>query len=142
MAILGALCDSLEDSGCVEFLVSGFGQARWPTDVRTDLLTVLEQLPDVSDAIRSGSGEFSLDLYEQGIQRRLDFIIAGKTFTATCVSMTEWRPEPAVVQGDLNELVKALNQLVADFIHVANVRCPLLAKNHLVTAWAESAMTS
>ena len=64
-SILNDVCDWLQPHA--RFIVSGFGQARWPVDVRTDLCVLLEQLPSALLALASDA-PFEIDFYEQGIQ--------------------------------------------------------------------------
>lgn len=45
LAIFIDICEVFEISESIVFLVSGFGQEQWPVDCRTDLLTVIEQIP-------------------------------------------------------------------------------------------------
>lgn len=51
--------------------VSGFGQKKWPVDCRTDLATIIEQIPEILEKIRAERFFFKLDFYEQGIERQL-----------------------------------------------------------------------
>jgi len=50
-SILNDVCDWLQPHA--RFTVSGFGQAQWPVDVRTDLCVLLEQLPRALLALAS-----------------------------------------------------------------------------------------
>jgi hypothetical protein len=67
-SVLTDICEALAEEGSVRFVVDGFGQDPWPVDVRTDLPVVIEQVPAVLKALRSGFST-SLGFYEQGIQR-------------------------------------------------------------------------
>lgn len=73
-SILSDLCRALEQEG--ELSVSGFGQDRWPVDVGTDLLILLEQLPALLRCLSCGKPA-ALEFYEQGIERNLLFTPAG-----------------------------------------------------------------
>lgn len=139
LGLLAALCDMLAESQCVEFHVSGFGQDPWPTDVRTDLLTILEQLPDVSLAIRANDPEFDLDFYEQGIGRLLSFARSGNTVSVTCVSTTDWAPNPSTLTLTVAEVSLTLERLRLDFIQLAKRICPALADTDLVRQWSVTA---
>src|SRR5512138_2113068 len=68
-SLLHDLCSALEEQGSIRFVVEFAGE-RWPTDVRTDLTTVLEQMPDVARGI---SEAFEIDFFEQGLERTLHF---------------------------------------------------------------------
>lgn len=54
-SILCDVCDALAGSSSADFIVSGFGQERWPVDVRTDLAVFLEQLPNALASVESGA---------------------------------------------------------------------------------------
>ncbi|WP_398497949.1 hypothetical protein [Variovorax sp.] len=92
-SILADACEALE--GHAEFLIAGFGQDRWPVDLRTDLAVFLEQMPDALRAVRSGE-EAEIDLYEQGIERTLELQPRGAGYAVRCVSRTDWQPVPEV----------------------------------------------
>lgn len=47
VAILIRICEVFESSGVITFFVSGFGQEKWPVDCRTDLATIIEQVPSI-----------------------------------------------------------------------------------------------
>src|SRR5688500_7612035 len=78
-SILCDVCDALQDAGEGELVVSGFGQDRWPLDIRTDLSVLLEQLPEAIRCVCSGV-EAELDFYEQGVERKLVFTPAGDSY--------------------------------------------------------------
>jgi hypothetical protein len=52
--ILSDVCEALADTASADFVASGFGQARWPVDVRTDLPVFLEQLPEAIASAEAG----------------------------------------------------------------------------------------
>ena len=60
-------CSELERAGYI-FRVEGFGRGVWPVDVRYDMATVIEQLPDLIKALELGQST-GLDFYAQGIAR-------------------------------------------------------------------------
>lgn len=134
-AVLDALCQHLEESGCVEFSVGGFGQDRWPVDVRTDLLTLVEQLPALVEAIREDALEFELDFFEQGMQRRLVFRRTDRTLVVTCVSLTGWQPIPINIHLTFDEWRHLLATLRRAFMHAATACCPQLVAMPSFDAW-------
>lgn len=69
------------------FVVSGFGQEKWPVSVDTDLPIFLEQLPDLLKSIESRKN-FRLDFYEQGVERYLSFILSDAEYSISCISFT------------------------------------------------------
>ncbi len=135
LSVLEVICDELEECGCVRFLVGGFGQEAWPVDVRTDLLTVVEQLPQVVDALTKEAAQFELDFYEQGLQRRLNFERTGADTTITCTSATEWDPSPDQEHMSIDSLVDIMRSLRSAFVDLAGRRCPEVAQNDLFSQW-------
>jgi hypothetical protein len=109
-SIISDICEALADTCSVDFIVSAFGQERWPVDVRTDLPVFFEQLPDALAAVEAGSS-FSLDFYEQGVERFVHFELKGEQYSARCESHTGWRPEPAVETIDRMELKRMFSDV-------------------------------
>ena len=68
-SVLRDVCAALAVDDRIRFVVQFAGET-WPVDVRTDLVTVLEQLPDTRLA---PSQPFDIDFYEQGLERTLHF---------------------------------------------------------------------
>jgi hypothetical protein len=86
-SIFSDICQFIDRNG--EFIVSGFGQERWPVDVVTDLPVLLEQMPSIVSAMRDGKAT-ELDFYEQGIERSISFSPSSSGYLATCTSQTDW----------------------------------------------------
>lgn len=131
-AILADICDFAHDYG--EFVVSGFGQERWPTDVRTDLLVFLEQLPHAVASVRSGL-PFDIDFYEQGLERRLSFSPTEHDYVASCSSYGDWRPYPAVERVDRDHLVAMLLFVRDEFMRFVGSSFPSLVLHPWLHAW-------
>jgi len=134
-SVLSDICQALDASKAVRFVVGGFGQERWPVDVRTDLAVVVEQVPGVIDAVTVGTAA-TLDFVEQGIQRTLRIDPAGAaTVRVECESMTPWRPLPPVLIVARVDLVATLTTLLQQFMKSARQRCPALAAHPWVSQW-------
>lgn len=124
LSILAAICDRLATIGDSHFQIEGFGQVNWPVDVRTDLLTFLEQLPalvrwlnaEVSDA-------FELDFYEQGVERTLFFDKADVPIRITCNSRTNWQPVPSHELINLIQLRTQLRSFIKTFTSLVKAYC-------------------
>lgn len=104
-SILIDICQALGSES--EFVVSGFGQERWPVDVKTDLSVFLEQLPSALRAVSEGVMA-DIDFYEQGIERSITLEPRGHSYLAICRSRTNWKPDPAVEQLPGEELEEML----------------------------------
>jgi hypothetical protein len=134
-SILSDVCRSVERDG--QFVMSGFGQEQWPVDVGTDLMVFLEQLPEIICAISAGMPA-ELNFYEQGVERTLTFIPDGERYFVSCVSQTEWIPNPAVEQINRETLQKMLLAVEKEFIHLVNKIAPELSKHPWMKSWLES----
>ena len=136
-SILSDVCDWAEPYGI--FVVGGFGQDPWPLDVRTDLLVVLEQLPEALLALSSGAA-FEIDFYEQGVERRISFSPNEGGYAAACLSYGNWRPDPSVEKIDRAALDRMLTAVRDEFLRF--IRCsypglelhPWLVSLHVASA--------
>ncbi|MGW7333575.1 hypothetical protein ACWGIU_34235 [Streptomyces sp. NPDC054840] len=125
-------CQLLSETDA-RFLVSGFGQEEWPVSVSYDLSSVIEQLPQAIDSLQSGRS-VEIDLYGQGIERRLTFTPTGDTTEIRCVSGTAWRPDPEVEVLSRAAALELLTGLAADFGSALRRAAPELA---MVTPFAK-----
>lgn len=133
-SLLSDACEALEETGQVRFDVAGFGQERWPLDVRTDLAVAVEQVPAVIEALVSGE-PVTLDFYEQGVQRELDMTPQSSEVTIYCGSMTDWRPDPDTIHMPIHELQAQLEQFLDGFVDVVRQRCPDLVEHPWFRDW-------
>lgn len=134
-SILIDICDILADTSASEFVVSGFGQASWPVDVRTDLPVLLGQIPNAISSIDLGA-PFSLDFYEQGLERTIHFTPQGETYSARCESYTDWRPDPAIEAIDASHLRKMLSDVRGGLMSFLSIKAPRAAAHPWMRAWS------
>lgn len=134
-SILSNICEALADTGSAVFVASGFGQERWPVDVRTDLLVFLEQLPDAIASIEAGTS-FSLDFYEQGVERAIQFRPQDQYYLAQCESHTDWKPNPALETVIRLELKKMLSDCRDCVMQLLEKESPDAAAHPWLQAWA------
>ncbi|MCG8425713.1 MAG: hypothetical protein MJE77_48150 [Proteobacteria bacterium] len=127
-AIIADMCIALGDTGSFEFRIAGFGESPWPLDVTTDLAIVLEQLP-AAMASCSRNEPFQLDLYEQGVERRLDFIPSGKIYRVSCNSFSDWIPEPNAEEISIEDLRMMLSGIAKKFCELATGLLPETSKH-------------
>ncbi len=106
-------CRILADAGCA-FQVGGFGRPDWGCDVSYDMSSLVEQLPDLFDGLRS-SGAGELDFYPQGVERTVAFKRVGDRYELRCTSRTSWTPSPDVEFVDAVLLDSMLTKLAYDF---------------------------
>jgi len=133
-SILGDLCEAVKNEAL--FVVSAFGQDRWPVDVRTDLVIFLEQLPRALHEIQLGLPAV-LDFYEQGIERTLSFSPVGDQYSVTCLSLTDWRPVPAIEVIGREPLETMLKRVMEKFLGLIGKIAPSLVEHPRVQAWIE-----
>jgi hypothetical protein len=121
-------------AGWSDFVVSGFGQDRWPVEVTTDLPVFLEQLPSVLRAVRDGV-DTRIDFYEQGVERSIELTSNGDIYVVKCVSNTSWEPNPVIDSVNrrmLEDMLLALRDVfMASFAEVA----PGLVNHSWVKEW-------
>ena len=137
VAILMSICEVFESSQIVTFIVSGFGQTKWPVDCRTDLATIIEQVPEILEKIREGEYAFQLDFYEQGIERQLVFEEDNNLVKVTCISRTHWTPSPSSIFMEKVEVSTMFESLYSNFLEYSTVLCIELANNTLLKEWGK-----
>lgn len=137
-SIIMDICEALADTSSAEFIVSGFGQERWPVDVRVDLSVFLEQLPNAVAAVGSGAS-FSLDFYEQGIERVVHFEPDGDRYAGRCESQTEWKPAPAIEMIDRLVLMRMLSDVREELMRFLSRNAPNTAGHPWMRDWAGAA---
>jgi hypothetical protein len=135
VAVLISICEVFEQSEMVSFVVSGFGQEKWPINCRTDLATVMEQIPDIIEKISEETFSFQLDFYEQGVERQLVFEQEGELVRVTCISRTNWLPTPSVIFMERVEVSTMFENLYNNFFEFSSVLCVDLVKNPLLKDW-------
>jgi hypothetical protein len=104
-SIVMDICEALADTNAFDFTVSGFGQSRWPVDVRTDLATVIEQ----------------------GVERSLEFVPSGLSYDVHCRSRTSWQPHPDVERIDAAVVLAMLVKLQRTFAAIVERLLPKIA---------------
>ncbi|MCY9583025.1 hypothetical protein [Paenibacillus alvei] len=135
VAILMSICEVFESSQIVTFIVSGFGQTKWPVDCRTDLATIIEQVPEILEKIRRGGYAFQLDFYEQGIERQLVFEEDNSMVKVTCISRTHWAPSPSSIFMEKAEVSTMFESLYGNFLEFSKFLCTELANHTLLKEW-------
>ncbi|MFF3774502.1 hypothetical protein [Streptomyces sp. NPDC002232] len=126
-------CQLLSETDA-QFIMSGFGQDEWPVDVSYDLSTVIEQLPSAMESLRQGRST-EIDLYGQGIERRLIFTTSNNVTEIRCVSRTSWRPHPEVETVPHDEALKLLAGLAGEFGAALRRAAPEFARRTPFATW-------
>lgn len=124
-SIVMELCTVLASSDCF-FRIGGFGQSDWPVDIRYDLSTLIEQLPETLGAVRSRLPA-TIDLYGQGIERTLRFDFGGNFVNVSCDSRTRWKPEVNIQGMTYSGLLSMLESVAKEFAESLRLVWPRLA---------------
>lgn len=132
-SLITDICDVLSDTQMIRFAVSGFGES-WPVDVRTDLSTIISQIPDALSALYQ-SGNTSIQFYEQGIERELFFRCNDNRVEVTCQHFNEDRPIPITETVGLSELKNMLSEVLVSFIRLSKIICPAIADHRIFQDW-------
>ena len=119
-----------------EFVVSGFGQDRWPVDVQTDLPVFLEQLPEILRAVHEITVA-EIDFYEQGIERSIVLSPDNGSYVAVCRSRTNWQPSPSIERIEYADIEKMLLATREVFMRAFKEAAPGLAMHPWVRRWLE-----
>ncbi|NEW04689.1 hypothetical protein GK047_01475 [Paenibacillus sp. SYP-B3998] len=134
-AIIYDICKIFEESKKIQFIVSGFGQKRWSVDCGIDLVTIIEQLPDILKKLNSDDYNFVLDFYEQGIERVIQFEEYADFIKLKCLSRTSWIPNPVEIIMDKGQVLYMFKSLYDMFVKLAEYYCYDLANHPLYKEW-------
>lgn len=132
-SILARVCEACAQTA--RFSVSFAGE-DWPVDVETDLLVFLEQLPSVLGAARSRR-DFSVDFYEQGLERRLKFEFVTSNYQVCCVPLGNGIAPSAtvIITAEYTELL--LDQVLQRFIMLLSDFSPNVVYHPSIQFWLE-----
>lgn len=129
------ICNYLDDEGLVSFIVEGFKGIKWPVDVRTDLSSIIPQVPPVIKNLAEKKDCY-IQFFEQGIERELRFWSNdGDIVIIECFSLLG---EPATVETETiqrGELLKMLKSLMDNFIQASKSLCPKITSHYLFIEW-------
>jgi hypothetical protein len=135
-SLLGDICEALQESKRIAFIVEGFGQSPWPVDITTDLAIFLEQLPGLVGWMTDiSSTTFVLDFYEQGIDRRLNFDNGKGLVQITCESWGTFEPYPNIEIISREALSTMIKELVQGFLQLANLVAPEIVAHEWFQKW-------
>lgn len=112
--------------------ISGFGQSEWPADCRTDLATVMEQVPEILKKIKLNQYEFILDFYEQGMERQVTFSPDNDVIKLICSSHTRWIPEPVSIFMEKEQISRMYEDLYNRFLEFGEILCSDLIQDPLL----------
>ncbi|WP_371368295.1 hypothetical protein SRRS_19270 [Sporomusa rhizae] len=96
-SVISDICKIFADTEKIIFFVSGFGDENWSVDCRVDLPVIIEQLPEIISKFNNKDSSFNLDFYEQGIERKINFIVDKEIVSLECISRNDWVPEPSKI---------------------------------------------
>jgi hypothetical protein len=117
-----------------QFHVSGFGQNSWPVQIDYDLAVLLEQIPTVATAVKSGIPS-EIDFFGQGIERILHIQPSGDNCEISCLSYGNWTPLPTVEVLSKASLLQMLFAVQNEFLRALSTAAPELAKSEFIVEW-------
>ncbi|WP_157522019.1 hypothetical protein [Mitsuaria sp. 7] len=131
-SMLMDVCGALDPRS--KFRVSGFGQERWPVDVSCDLGIFLEQLPYALRRLQTGQAA-QIDLYEQGVERSIEWVPDGTVCVATCRSWTDWKPEPSVETVAMRDVIEMMSTALETFLSTMSQMASGLLAHPWIVEW-------
>jgi hypothetical protein len=133
--ILRDVCGALQSHA--EFIVSGFGEERWPLDISTDFAVFVERLPEVLRQIRHGAAA-ELSFHEQGVERGIWLTPNNGSYTATCESHSlDWQPGHISENLERQEVVEMLTAALNTFMRAFAAIAPELVDHQTVRVWLQ-----
>jgi hypothetical protein len=142
--ILFFICNKLEESNLVRFRVEGFGEVKWPVDVKTDFEIVLEQISDLLRFLAIPELSNScLEFYEQGTQRKLVFLKIDSLIQINCYKTdcyvgsleSSWGQDIEEEPLEPAFLKNMICNLIRNFVSIANELCPEWTAHELFQEW-------
>ncbi|WP_040197444.1 hypothetical protein [Candidatus Soleaferrea massiliensis] len=137
LSVIADICDVFEESGCIQFHVSGFGEALWRLDCRFDLCSVFDQIVEAVNSLENGQSSFTIDFFEQGTERTLNFrendkndeilLTMSELLAGECNSETERIAK--------HELLEMFREFIRSFLKFSSNLCPSLIAHELFIQW-------
>ncbi len=132
------ICKILSEQPNIKFAISGFGQNEWPVDVKTDLMCVLEDMREIVARLSKDDYNFEFYLYEQGIERKLNFSSKDNVVDVLCTSYTDWQPNPAEIKMGKDQVKKIFIDLITAFCLAAKEVSPKVCNHQWYEDWEKS----
>lgn len=127
ISVLIDICDLLKASRAVKLTVDGFNGLDWNLACDWDLLCIAESFDETLYNMVNKNYNFSLEFFEQGIERVLEFkAIDFNLVEINCLSFVNREPlaEKIFINGSALKIM--IVQLVKDFIGAASQVCGYL----------------
>ena len=133
--MISDICEYLADHTDTQFKVSGFGLGEWLVDVRTDLAVFLEQLDYAIGSLRR-NGNFDIDFYEQGLDRRISFLLDGDFVNITCIDIISWEKVGEGERMAKAEVLELFSSLRHSFVDLVQAISPEIASHQWFLHWS------
>ncbi len=128
------ICSVFDDLKIVSFIVKGFKKLTWPVDVRTDLSSIIPQLPNAIKKLKNGQ-ECNIIFFEQGIEREIQIKCENNNAIINCLNLHGIQITKEHEKQNLKELINMLITLIDDFIANSKKVCPRITNHHIFTSW-------
>jgi hypothetical protein len=128
------ICNYFDEMNLVSFVVKGFNDMKWPVDVRTDLSSIIPQVPNAIEKLTNRQ-KCNIQFFEQGIERELRFKCDNNDVIIECFSLFG---DPVTLETEkirLDELLRMLIALLDNFIKISKRVCPKITNHSLFKEW-------
>ena len=128
------MCNYFEEVNLIAFVVKGFKGLKWPVDVRTDLSSIVPQIPTAIKRLKIRQ-DCRIQFFEQGIERELHIKCDNSEVVIDCLTLLG---APATSESEkmhLDELLRMFITLIDNFITIGKSLCPIITSHHLFTDW-------
>lgn len=135
--ILLDICERLDNLKKVKFVISGFGDEEWNVDCKADLPCILEQMEEILNGVVY-KHNFTIDLYEQGMEREIEFEFKDENVTLTCKSYVGNLPPELLIFVPDDKLYKIFLEFFNDFIKCIEIFLPEYLDNGIFIEWVNN----
>lgn len=135
-SVISDMCECLELNHVLSFVIIAFDEKPWPVDVATDLSVFLEQFSELLEWLNSSDkSPYTVNFYEQGIQRSLILNRRQEHIKITCESWSDWQPKYDHETVSARELGIMLDELRRVFLTQAKQLCPHQYNHPWLQSW-------
>ncbi len=128
------MCNYFDEVNLMSFVVKGFKGLKWPVDVRTDLSSIIPQIPNAIKKLKNRQ-ECRIQFFEQGIERELHIKCDNGDVIIDCLTLLGDPATPESEEMRLDELLRMLTSLIDNFIKIGKSVCPIITSHYLFTDW-------
>ena len=128
------ICSYFEELNVISFLVQCFTDMKWPVDVESDLASIIPQVPNALEKLKIRAN-FSIQFFEQGIERELHFKCEKNDVLIECFSLLGNPVTSEIEKIQYEDLFSMLKSLIEKFISISKTVCPIVTNHFLFKEW-------